>query len=201
MARPPSQRRLVAWAAGLLAVLTVSAVALPWIVRRLAPDARRADAARAGDGAVGGRAAGLPALGGAPPSPGVAPPAPEPRQPDGPTVEQIEAARRTQDDLIRAQEGWKRIETIAPREARRDAGGELVAPFQGFGLSVESTPPGAAVVVDGRDLGETPLVASVACRPGDPVTVRVERRPLRPQVRTVRCREDALVTVQVTLAR
>lgn len=209
MSREPSPRRFAIWAASLVLPLVLAAAALPWIRRAAAPGgaqpvAGASAAARAAEAATAERARRADDAGGAAgatPAPATAPGAEAPRRPDGPTIEQIEAARAAQEALIEARRGWAKVETMAPREARRDATGELVAPFQGFGLSVESTPPGATVLVSGRDVGETPLVTTVDCRPGQPVEVRVERRPLRPQVRTVRCRADALVTVQVTLAR
>jgi hypothetical protein len=118
---------------------------------------------------------------------------------DGPSTAEIEASRAAEEARARAQQGWGRAEIMAPRQASRDADGDLVAPFTGFGLSVESTPAGATVRVDGRDLGETPLVATVDCRPGATLLVRVEKRPHRPAERKVRCRRDALVTVPVAL--
>jgi PEGA domain-containing protein len=208
VSREPNPRRFAIWAVALVLPLVLAAVALPWIRRALAPGggqpvagattaARAAEAAaaerarRADDASAGGGGAGAATASGAE----------APRRPDGPTTDQIEAARRAQEALIEAQRGWKKVETMAPREARRDASGELVAPFQGFGLSVESSPPGAVVRVGGREVGETPLVTTVDCRPGEAVEVRVERRPLKAQVRTVRCRADALLTVKVTLSK
>jgi hypothetical protein len=76
-----------------------------------------------------------------------------------------------------------------------------VAPFEGFGLSVESRPAGARVLVDGRDAGETPIVTTVDCAPGQPVEVRVERRGFRSARREVRCRADALLELSFPLAR
>jgi hypothetical protein len=76
-----------------------------------------------------------------------------------------------------------------------------VAPFQGFGLSVESSPSGARLLVDGRDVGETPIVATVDCAPGQEVEVRVERRGFRPERRAVRCRSDALLELSVPMVR
>jgi hypothetical protein len=203
------------WAAFLVLPLVLGAVAYPWLSRRLGTGggeqavARAASAARTAEGAAAASARRADAAlgeGGAPGSAGpsgrsgggISLPA---TAPEAPTSAQIEAAREADLAAARAQKGWQAVETMAPRQARRDASGELVAPFQGFGLSVESVPPGATVRVGGRDVGETPLVTSVDCRPGDPVEVRVEKRPLRSQVRTVRCRADALLTLQVALAR
>jgi hypothetical protein len=91
--------------------------------------------------------------------------------------------------------------TLAPREARADASGERVAPFHGFGVSVDSVPAGARVVADGAELGETPLTASVACQPGAPVALRVEKKGFRPWSRETRCRGDALVVLEARLRR
>lgn len=132
---------------------------------------------------------------------GGTPPAQAQRPPEGPTTEQIEAALKAQEALAKAQRGWATSETIAPRDPVRDASGELTSPFQGFGLSVETTPPGASVLVDGRDLGETPLVAGVDCRPGDQLEISVERRGYRPHRQVVRCRADTLLTIPITLRR
>lgn len=171
MSGEPTPRRFAVWAATLVLPLVLAVVAFPTVRRHLG---------------AGGAAAGDP-------------PAPSGRS--GPTIEQIEASRASDEAAARALRGWQKVEVLAPREAKAGPDGELVAPFQGFGLSIESTPAGATVRVAGQDLGETPLLTSVNCQPGEPVEVRVERRPLRPQVRTVRCRADALVTVRVTLAR
>lgn len=177
MSQPPSARRLAIWAAFLVVPLVLAALAIPWLTRRL--------------GASTGAGAGDPATGAA----AVAP------RPGGDARTQLEAVRAADEAVARAQAGWQHVETMAPREARRDATGELVAPFQGFGLSLESTPAGASVRVAGRDVGETPLVTTVDCQPGDEIEVRVERRPYRPAIRKVRCRADALLTVQVSLTR
>lgn len=212
MRQPPSARRFALWAAFLVLPLLLAAVAYPWLTRRKgaggggAAVAQASAAARAAEGAAAASAQradaalgeGGPAGPSGRPGGGTSLPA---AAPEAPTQAQIEAAREADLAAARAQQGWQRVETMAPREARRDAAGDLVAPFQGFGLSVESTPPGAVVRVGGREAGETPLVTSVDCRPGDLVEVRVERRPWRPQVRTVRCRADALLTVEVTLPR
>jgi hypothetical protein len=203
VSQDPNPRRFAFRAAFLVLPLVLAAVALPLVRRHLAgpgqPLARAGAAARAVEGASAARAAQADAALGAGGTAEASPPTP-PRR-DGPTTAEIEAARAAQDDLARAQRGWQRAETLAPREARRTADGELVAPFQGFGLSVESSPAGATVRVDGRDLGQTPLVASVDCAPGAALKVRVEKRSLRPVERTVRCRADALVTLQVALSR
>jgi hypothetical protein len=57
------------------------------------------------------------------------------------------------------------------------------------------------VEVDGREVGETPIVTTVSCEPGQPVRVMVSRRGYRPAHREVRCRADALLELSVPLAR
>jgi hypothetical protein len=91
--------------------------------------------------------------------------------------------------------------TIAPREARADASGERVAPFHGFGVSVDSFPSGARVLAGGVELGETPLTASFRCEPGEPVALRVEKAGFRAWRRETRCRADALVVLEARLRR
>ena len=72
--------------------------------------------------------------------------APEPpRHPESPTTAEIEAARAAEVDAGRIQQrNLAGAATFAPREATATADGERVAPFHGFGLSIESTPAGAA---------------------------------------------------------
>lgn len=115
------------------------------------------------------------------------------------TEEELRTARSAEQKLADAQAKWRDGTAIAPSEAERDAAGEEVRWFQGFGVSVESTPAGAQVLVDGQDLGRTPLVASVRCDPGDEVHVEVRKPPRRPQQRTTRCREDRLVELRFEL--
>lgn len=99
------------------------------------------------------------------------------------------------------EEGLSRSTTLAPQEAGADASGERVRRFEGFGVSVESTPPGAWVRADGKELGTTPLVASVACDPGAEVVLEIGAPRHRTARRAVRCRADALVEIAVQLAR
>ncbi len=99
-------------------------------------------------------------------------------------------------------DNWGKAEFIQPREEEIDrATGEAVLPFQGFGVSVESSPAAARVTVDGKEVGESPALASVDCRPGEEVRVRVEKASLRPHERTTRCRADKLVKLRVRLTR
>jgi hypothetical protein len=124
-----------------------------------------------------------------------------PRPPDGPTRDQIEKAHATQVELGRAQKGWEAVTILSPREANVGEDGLPALPFDGFGLSVESTPAGATVLVDGEAKGETPLLASLRCASGAEVKIRVEKPPLPAWERTVRCRKDTLVKLSARLGR
>jgi hypothetical protein len=90
------------------------------------------------------------------------------------------------------------VEVISP-SAPAAPGVEATAPFQGFGLSLESEPDGASVEVDGRALGETPLLAGLKCTPGATVRIRVTRSPLPVRDLTTLCRTDTLVKLRVRL--
>lgn len=204
----PRPLRFAIRAAFLVVPLVLAAVAQPH-VRRWAtaptgpgpgaavPAARQAVRAAEQAAAASARQADA-ALGDAPAG-GPAGAAAEPPRRDGPTVEEIEANRAAQEALAEAQRGWKKVEVLAPRPAVPDASGELVSPFQGFGLSVDSRPAGATVLVDGLDQGQTPLLTTVDCRPGEPVQVRLVHPGRRPVLRSVRCRQDALVSFTATL--
>jgi len=112
-------------------------------------------------------------------------------------------ARAANEELARVEaRGWSRVEIVSPRRERRDPEtGEVTSPFQGFGISVDSSPAAARVLVDGGELGETPLVASSSCVVGHDVEVRVEKAGFRPHRRTLRCRTDALVHLEVRLEK
>lgn len=114
-----------------------------------------------------------------------------------PTMEEAVAAEKE------VAEALGKSEMIAPREAEVDpATGEQVTPFAGgFAVSVDSRPDGARVLVDGQELGETPLLAGVECKPGQPVEVRLEKKGLKPAARTTRCRKDAVVRLEFELER
>jgi hypothetical protein len=126
-------------------------------------------------------------------------PPPPPLHDRPPTEEQLSEARRAERRLADARKGWEGSTVIAGKDAVQDATGERVRWFQGFGLSVETRPGGASVVVDGKELGVTPLTASVACRPGAPVVVELRRGSGTLVRRTTRCRRDQLVELTVDL--
>jgi hypothetical protein len=122
------------------------------------------------------------------------------RRPEAPTASEIEVATKSGIDAARLQERNIASSTFfAPREARVGAEGERLIPFRGFGVSVGSTPGGARVIVSGREVGETPIVASVDCEPGLDVEVRLEKAGFRMVRRVLRCRADALLELSVTL--
>lgn len=115
-----------------------------------------------------------------------------------PTHEELAAARDAERELARARQAFG-TNAIVPADAQPDAAGEKVRWFQGFGLSVQSAPPGAQVVVDGQDKGQTPLVTSVECTVGEPVAVEVRKPGRKPQRRTTVCRKDQLVELEIQL--
>jgi hypothetical protein len=115
------------------------------------------------------------------------------------TDEEEKAARVAEERLADARKGWQGSSTIAPKDGVPDAKGERVRWFQGFGLSVESWPAGARVKVNGVDEGVTPLLTSVACAPGERVTVEVRKASLRSKRRTTVCRKDELVLLEFEL--
>jgi hypothetical protein len=124
---------------------------------------------------------------------------PRERPPTDAEVRESAQADRRLAELER--EGLSRSSTLAPAEAAVDATGERVRRFEGFGVSVESTPPGAWVRANGEALGTTPLVASVPCTPGAELVLEIGGPRLRTVRRAVTCREDTLVEVSVKLAR
>jgi hypothetical protein len=197
LALEPNPRRFVLWAVALVLPLVLSAVALPYL--KGWAGATRVTAAAVAATAAGARLTG--AAPGAAPGPDDGAGTPTPPRRDGPTIGEIEAARAAEEALARTRRGWEKVEVMAPRDARVGADGERVAPFHGFGLSVDSSPPGARVLVGGQDMGLTPLLTSVDCRPGEAVEVRLEAKAFRPQARTVRCRADALVWLTFKLPR
>jgi PEGA domain len=105
----------------------------------------------------------------------------------------------TPEERAELEKSWIGSETIAPRDGARDgATGEEVAPFQGFAVDVETSPSGARVLVDGADVGASPILATVKCAAGATVDVRAERGSARGRAVT-RCRGDAVVKVKIAL--
>lgn len=105
------------------------------------------------------------------------------------------------EQLAELQRSWVGSESIAPRNDRVDpATGERVGTFQGFGLQIDTDPAGARVLVNGEEMGTSPLLTTVDCEPGEDVEVLAERAGLRARART-RCRADALVKLRLGLTR
>ncbi len=110
-----------------------------------------------------------------------------------------EERRVTPEELAELQKSWIDSQSYAPRSDRVDAKtGERVGAFQGFGISVDTAPPGARVVVNGQEMGTSPLLTTADCAPGDEVRVVVERGRLRGSA-TTSCRKDVLVKLELPL--
>ena len=120
------------------------------------------------------------------------------RPPDGPTPAQISAAHDAARQLSSAERGWERVEIIAPSSPPKE-GAEETAPFQGFGLSLETEPEGASVTVDGRALGETPYLGALRCEPGAKLSISLSRPPFAARELTTLCRADTLVKLRIRL--
>ncbi|HET6439778.1 MAG TPA: PEGA domain-containing protein [Anaeromyxobacter sp.] len=118
----------------------------------------------------------------------------------GPTEEEVRQSRRADGRLAELEKrALGEASTIAPVEAERDGSGERVRRFAGFGLSVESVPGGARVLVNGEEMGTTPLTTSVRCLAGEEVRVEVRKDGYGPARRVTRCRVDQLVEMAVGL--
>ena len=181
--RGPSAWSFARWAVFITLPLILSAAALPWVMARVRP-AHGAPAAGAAS-ATGAASAEAPQ---------------EPRKPEGPTTAEIEAARATAVEAARIQErNLSHAVFIAPTGGTTTPDGEHVAPFVGFGLSIETSPAGATASVGGSEVGRTPIVTTVDCAPGEEVVLAVGKRGFKPARRTVRCRADQLLTVSVAL--
>jgi hypothetical protein len=120
-------------------------------------------------------------------------------EPDPPPDEELHAMRKADERLTEVVMSSRHASAIAPADAEVDASGERVRWFPGFGVAVESHPRGATVLVNGQDLGETPLTASVECTPGEPVQVEVRKARHRPEHSTTHCRKDQLVELSFEL--
>jgi hypothetical protein len=176
-----STRRIAFRALFLAAPLLIAGLAIPRVLPRLAA----------------ARQAAVPATPGSPMAPSEAAP-PAPRAPEAPSPEQLERSVATARALGEAERGWRKVEILSPA-APAAPGVEQTAPFQGFGLSLESEPDGATVTVDGRVLGETPLLTGLPCTPGSSLRLRVARDPLPARELTTLCRADTLVKLRVRL--
>ena len=170
----PSAGRFTRWAIGLVLPLVLSAAAMPWILERL----------RANRGAFPASAS-------------------EPvHRPELPSSSEIDAATKSVNAAAKMEsQGMAGATFYAPRGGKVAADGKRIAPFYGFGLSIESAPNGATVHVAGRDVGETPILTSVDCDLGQELEVVVEKPGYRSIRRAVPCRENVLVEVSFKLRR
>ncbi|HEX7625143.1 MAG TPA: hypothetical protein VF400_16315 [Anaeromyxobacteraceae bacterium] len=110
-----------------------------------------------------------------------------------------EGSALSPEEIAHLQKSWQDSESIAPRPDRVDpATGERVRVFHGFGLQIDTEPAGAEVLVAGEEMGTSPLLTTVACRPGDEVVVRAQLGRQMASTRT-RCRKDVLVKLSLTL--
>jgi hypothetical protein len=186
----PSAGRFTRWAVMLVLPLVLGAAFMPWILKRL----------RAAPAQLPATLSGAPANAGGEPNK-TEPPEP-PRRPEAATPAEREAARAAAAEAARLEQRHLTASSpITPRAAVTTAEGERVTPFQGFGLSIDTTPSGARVLVGGKEVGETPLVAGVDCAPGAEVALAIELRGYRTVRRTVRCRVDALLELAIALRR
>jgi hypothetical protein len=163
-------RRIGLVAAALVATATFSALALPTLLARVrsAQSTTGIDALLATPGAAEGH------------------PVPEER-------------KVSPEEMADLQKSWVGSHSYAPRSDRIDPQtGERVAAFEGFGLTIDTQPPGASIHVNGEDKGTSPLLTTVNCAPGDEVRVEARRGRLRGRAVT-RCRADQLARLRMTL--
>lgn len=100
------------------------------------------------------------------------------------------------EELAALQRSWVGSESMAPRDDRVDsATGERTGVFHGFGLQIDGA-EGARVFVNGEEMGTSPLLTTVDCRPGDEVRVRAVRGAEVARAAT-RCRKDVLVKLRL----
>lgn len=92
--------------------------------------------------------------------------------------------------------------TSAPKELPPDTvTREERAGFDGAILMVESEPPGATILVDGKDQGQTPVSVGLECLPGTPVLVEFSLRGHEKARHRTLCPHDALVKVTARLRK
>lgn len=72
---------------------------------------------------------------------------------------------------------------------------------RGFMLRVASQPPGADVLVNGAPRAQTPALANVSCREGDPVTITLRHSGYQEFERTLACREGGSLNMRIRLER
>lgn len=72
---------------------------------------------------------------------------------------------------------------------------------QGFLARIGSSPPGAAVAIDGKQRGETPFLGNVACGQGDKVLIEIAAPGYQTWRRELECREGGQLEVDAKLTR
>jgi type II secretory pathway pseudopilin PulG len=199
-ASDPSPRRFAFRAIALAAPAIAAAILLPRLTGRAGTVAPLQEASAAARAVAARQAAESAAMGTGLPGEKAGEER-RPRVAEAPTPDQIEAAREARVALGKAERGWEKVTVIAPREPSPAADGTTTVPFDGFAVSVESEPAGARVTLDGRPLGETPVMASVKCAPGASLDVVVEKGPLPPRRVPVRCQADTLVRLSLRLTK
>lgn len=133
---------------------------------------------------------------------------------DGPPLpaSTAEENRRRRRDLLRVAAGlsWLVLALavfrvpfeVALGPLARSAGlDRLAPPAPGIVLRVASDPPGGRVSVNGIGRGETPMIANVLCREGQPIRVRVEAEGFSPWETEVECREGPPLVVEARLSK
>ncbi len=78
---------------------------------------------------------------------------------------------------------------------------EETAEFDGAILMLESEPEGAALVVNGKDEGETPISVGLDCKPGARLVIEFTLRGYERAKHTTRCPENALLKVTARLRK
>lgn len=97
-------------------------------------------------------------------------------------------------------QGVDRSQLLPPLSMSAE-GDELVAPFSGFAVSIDTEPPGAVITIAGERRGEAPVLAGVTCTPGASVEIVAERAGLAPVRRATTCRPDTLVKLTLRLGK
>ncbi len=102
-------------------------------------------------------------------------------------------ARRIARDAVDAAPPVPRLGDILPDSVASTGPPVNVAMF------VESTPPGAALIVNGTARGKTPAALTLACAAGAPVQVTIELERHAPYRTDAACTPGATVRVQAAL--
>jgi hypothetical protein len=90
---------------------------------------------------------------------------------------------------------------LAPLKTAASGGGEEIAPFSGFAVSVDTEPAGGIVTIAGVPRGEAPVLANLECKPGAKVVIGAEKAGVGSARAVTTCRTDTLVKLTVRLAR